>query len=210
MSNKDGLEAVVNQIIDDAALAVRPPLLPLEARMREKARGIAATFELDWKWLGRGDAARESLIQEITKFGLTVAREMADIQAKAILDVTQELAGIQDWNEWIKLKKELAQARAELDRLHTGIGLFVDGRTEFEGLEDDYKESLEIGDRIITELEQARADLERAQEATTKREREVLLRAIAVCDDAGHPELGNKILNFTPTRETVQALAKKE
>lgn len=38
----------------------------------------------------------------------------------------------------------------------------MDAHTE---LEDEFKESLEIGDRIMTELAQARADLERAEAA---------------------------------------------
>ena len=71
----------------------------------------------DWLNAVKKDAGyKRGCIEEITMTLLSVAREMADIQAKAILSVTEELAGIQDWNEWIKLKKELAQTRADLER----------------------------------------------------------------------------------------------
>ena len=104
----------------------------LEARMREKARELFAAY-----------IAPLQPMHPVFENDLCLRFER--VVVPALLSVAREK------------EAELAQARADIVRLHLGIGLFVDAHTE---LEEEYKESLEIGDRIMTELDKARAEIQ--------------------------------------------------
>ena len=129
----------------------------LESEMREKAIEI-------WK---AEYTEKGLLVDHITAALLSVARERdAELCPYCNGNGPFTILHVERcfWQPKVrKLEAELAQARAELARLHTGIGLFVDAHTE---LQDDYKECLEAGDRIMTELEQARGRLIELEPAT--------------------------------------------
>ena len=164
MSEQAKPETIVNQILDDAALAVHPPLLPkpmtndLEAKMREKASTINLHYDLEcgceYAKVGKLCMVHEAITQAL----LDVARETA---AQAAYGHTKP-------GTLLHLIPcpvcELAQARQSFSHVAQCLraAMCLDHRAarDRQGGTVPWPEQ---GECLACQLAQARADLERAQ-----------------------------------------------